>query len=174
MHQPHDGHASTCSYLATASSSTQASSKSRVLLVGGEAGGKMGALGDSVDDDVFSQQVRAALHAAGLLVETAAYSKRKEQQLADRLTHGGYGAAIVLGLGSGTSFVPSRPTSPWADGTWRRGLVEWVASGGMLLMQGERAAAAVLADWFGKVWRMDGDYYRRTEHCLHACAHAQG
>lgn len=43
------------------------------------------------------------------------------------------------------------------DGVWKTTLTAWVQAGGTVLLHGERAAAAVSSEWFGKAWVMDGD-----------------
>ena len=46
-------------------------------------------------------------------------------------------------------------------------ITSWVRAGGVLFLNGERAAAATLARVFGKQsWQMMGDFYRRTVHEL--------
>ncbi|MEW5310784.1 MAG: hypothetical protein WDW38_002548 [Sanguina aurantia] len=73
--------------------------------------------------------------------------------------------------GAGTSFVPGNPTSPFQDGPWRQQLTGWVKAGGVVLMHGEKAAAAVLSTWFGLSWRC-GEYFR-AQYQLNEGCHAQ-
>ncbi|KXZ44427.1 hypothetical protein GPECTOR_67g267 [Gonium pectorale] len=147
-------------------------SATRVLLVGG-----LHVFGETAGEgeDPMLTAVAGALRSSGCAVEVAMYPKRggrrAEEALAQRLTaggDGGFAACVVLGLGSGDDFKPRNPTHPWGDGPWRNALTGWVRGGGVLVMNGERAAAAVARAFFGLAWTMEGDHYRRTDHKLNS------
>mmetsp|Transcript_21440 Transcript_21440/g.36603 ORF Transcript_21440/g.36603 Transcript_21440/m.36603 type:complete len:177 (-) Transcript_21440:87-617(-) len=104
------------------------------------------------------------LAAAGMHYELVLFSRGKESILVGALSRGNYQACIIPGFGSGTDFKPKRPTWPFVEDRWRKQLTAWVATGGVLLMQGARAAAAVLSTWFCLSWRMESD-----EHCCTSC-----
>jgi hypothetical protein len=56
---------------------------------------------------------------------------------------------------------------PFDNAEFCRVVANWVGAGGILFVNGEVGAAKALARVFGKKsWRMDGDYYRRTDHEL--------
>lgn len=145
------------------------SSTFRLLLIAG-----MHVFGPDAGEgqDPMLTAIVAALRAAGAQVEVAMYRKgdrRSQEALAQRLTRGSAGdgsegsfaACMVLGLGSGDGFQPRRPTYPWGDGPWRDAVVGWVRGGGVLVIHGERAVAAVARNFFSLQWTMDGDFYRR-------------
>lgn len=100
--------------------------------------------------------------------------EKKGQELAQRLVTGGYRACIIPNLGSGSSFVASQPTTPFVDGPWREALTAWVAAGGVLVMHGERAAAAVLRIWFDKPSGHAGEYARTGHNLKPHCPLIQG
>ncbi|GLC54640.1 hypothetical protein PLESTB_000890500 [Pleodorina starrii] len=122
------------------------------------------------EDDPLLKATAAALRAAGAQVEVGLYpmdsDRGRQEALARRLQGGGFEACVVLGLGSGSDFKPRTPTYPWGKGPWRDALSDWVRDGGVVVIHGERAAAAVAREFFGLSWRMEGDYYRRTDHKL--------
>mmetsp|Transcript_31109 Transcript_31109/g.69111 ORF Transcript_31109/g.69111 Transcript_31109/m.69111 type:complete len:325 (+) Transcript_31109:342-1316(+) len=139
--------------------------RKRALLVGGT-----GMALFPLEGDPFAPEVVSALARVGFHTSMIEYCEG-DQALAEKLNSGDYCICVILGLGSGTDFSPRRPTAPWKSGPWRQALTSWVEAGGVMLMQGERAAAHVMREWFAKPWTMDGDYYRRTDHALNpACA----
>ncbi|GLI66706.1 hypothetical protein VaNZ11_010639 [Volvox africanus] len=141
----------------------------RVLMIGG-----LHLFGPDAGEgnDPFLTATAGALRSdVGAWVDVAMYKKGKGNQpaqraLAQRLMSGDYNACVVLGLGSGDSFRPRRPTYPWGNGPWRDVLTGWVRGGGVLVLHGERAAAAVMQEFFGLPWTMDRAFYSRTDHKL--------
>lgn len=125
-------------------------------------------------DDPILDPLFEDLQATGLILDQVPFAKGKGKELAQKLAGGCYRACIIPNLGSGTSFKPSQPTFPFVDGPWKTALTAWVAAGGVLLMHGERAAAAVLSSWFDKrTWK--AGQYARTEHQLNSqCPLVQG
>ncbi|GIL65190.1 hypothetical protein Vafri_18968 [Volvox africanus] len=141
----------------------------RVLMIGGLH--MFGPDAGEGDDPLLTATAEALRSVVGAQVDVAMYKKGNGNQpaqraLAQRLTSGGYNACVVLGLGSGDGFKPRRPTDPWGNGPWRDALTGWVRGGGVLVMHGERAAAAVTQQFFGLSWTMDGAFYSRTDHKL--------
>ncbi|KAG2501875.1 hypothetical protein HYH03_000373 [Edaphochlamys debaryana] len=122
------------------------------------------------EDPLLGAVAGALRSQAGAELEVAYYKKkggaRAQEAVAQQLLGGGFEACVVLGLGSGDDFKPRTPTFPWGEGPWKQALTQWVAGGGVLVVHGERAAAAVAREWFGLAWTMEGDWYRRTDHVL--------
>ncbi|MEW5310785.1 MAG: hypothetical protein WDW38_002548 [Sanguina aurantia] len=139
---------------------------SRVLVLTGLGNFKHG-------DDPILDPLLADLRQAGLVLEHIEFEQKKgkAKALARKLSEGRYLACIIPNLGAGTSFVPGNPTSPFQDGPWRQQLTGWVKAGGVVLMHGEKAAAAVLSTWFGLSWRC-GEYFR-AQYQLNEGCHAQ-
>ncbi|KAG2492553.1 hypothetical protein HYH03_009216 [Edaphochlamys debaryana] len=114
----------------------------RVMVVGGM--GVFGLAAEGTDEDPMLDTAVQALREAGAVVQVAMYDRQAGKRGQEELAQA---------LGSG------------------RFGAAWVHAGGLLLLNGERAAAGVAREWFGLRWRMEGDYYCRTEHGLNpGCA----
>jgi len=83
----------------------------------------------------------------------------KKKALISTLTSAQFNACVVFGVGSGG--VDKGILDPEVQAV----VLEWVKSGGRLVIHGERSAEEVFKV-FGKNWAFKGDYYRRTGHVL--------
>jgi hypothetical protein len=128
----------------------------------------MGALGSNdINTKPISNQLR--MHVSVVHLDDGFITP---PQIAMALENGSFSACIILGWGSGDD-IDIGLTFAQND-AFQKNLVQWVAKGGRLIVQGERIshAAGDWPEWFGLPWKSSD--YCRTTHMFNANHWAAG